>query len=102
MTDQKTLSTDRMRRANYGARAYESGANPDFRPSRMTDTELQLRKLMGKVSEQSQGLARRMKALEAHEKRLSERHPKADPVPEPVETAPVEQPDATATEEATE
>lgn len=56
-------------RGNYGARALESGANPDFTPSRLTDAELQLRNLVAAVSADSKAIKRRMAALEAQERR---------------------------------
>lgn len=70
----------RVRRASYGPGATDSGANPDFRPSRMTDQEAQLRKLMTDVSRKSSALQRRLDALEANQARVPA--PLPFPVPE--------------------
>lgn len=85
MTDNNNLPVERCKRVSYGAKAYESGANPDFRPSRMTQQEADMRRLLNKVSAQSEGLARRMKALEAHEQRVAQLKPASEPAKDKTE-----------------
>lgn len=68
----------KTQRASYGEDALKSGANPDFRPSRMTDQELQMRKLMTEVSKNNSAMKRRLAALEANQARVP------DPLPYPL------------------
>lgn len=82
MTTQKEQPVERAKRIGYGPSAYASAANPDFRPQRMTSQEADLRRLMAKVSAQSDSLDRRIKAMKALEARRAELAP-AKPVPTP-------------------
>ena len=54
----------RLRRVDLGDVATESGANPDFVPSRATQDELRLRKLVEDVSSKTKLLDRKIAAYE--------------------------------------
>lgn len=75
MSEQNPKPVERCKRISYGPDAYASAANPDYRPSRMTSQEADLRRLMAKVSAQSDSLDRRIKAMKALEARRAELAP---------------------------
>lgn len=78
MSEQNKLPVERCMRISYGDKAYESGANPDFRPGRMTAQEADMRRLMARVSAQSDSLDRRIKAMKALEQRRKDMEPTPD------------------------
>lgn len=55
---------DRVKRLSMGRLSVESGANADFRPSRLSNEELRLRKTLQKVQTASNSLEKRMKTFE--------------------------------------
>lgn len=79
MTEQNK-PVERCLRIDYGPSRYASAANPDYRPRRMSDQEAEMRRLMAKVSAQSDSLDRRIKAIKALEARRAELEP-AQPAP---------------------
>jgi hypothetical protein len=59
----------RVRRVPYGPASLDSGANPDFRPSRLTDAELHMRRLLDRVNKKSKALDAQMAAADGLMKR---------------------------------
>lgn len=71
----------RLRVQHYGQKAYETGANPDFKPTSATRLEREMRVTMARINKTEERLARRLRALDG-----VERIPQAPaPAPAPVE-----------------
>ena len=56
----------RMERMKYGPGSHDSGANPDYRPSRLTDGEKQLRKLIAGLQAKSVAMDQKIAQFEAN------------------------------------
>lgn len=54
----------RVARVRYGEGGSETGANPDFVPNRMTQSEVQMRRLITRVADRNESLERRLAQFE--------------------------------------
>lgn len=71
----------RVRSQKYGETAFETGANPDYRPTTASTQELRLRKMMAELDAKQKGLTRRIEGL----KKVREIAPEPETVLEEIE-----------------
>ncbi|MBW4983473.1 hypothetical protein KZZ07_13070 [Mameliella sp. CS4] len=72
----------RVARVRYGEGGAETGANPDFAPTRMTESEVQMRRLIAQVADRNDSLAKRLAQYERATTAPAQREiPQDDPAP---------------------